>query len=89
MILSDIRNYLEKRGQASLADIALHFEADPDAVRGMLDVWIRKNRVHKQMATLSCGDSCTQCDPTTTEIYVWTRSATKLHTSLPSGCGHR
>jgi hypothetical protein len=33
MILSDIRHYLEQRGQATLADIALHFDADPDAIR--------------------------------------------------------
>ena len=36
MILSDIRRYLQQCGQATLADIALHFDADPDAMRGML-----------------------------------------------------
>lgn len=86
MILSDIRHYLEQRGQASLAEIALHFEADPDAVRGMLDVWIRKHRVHKKMATVSCGDSCRQCDPATTEIYVWIGSASGVAAPLPAGC---
>ncbi|MGB5298635.1 MAG: FeoC-like transcriptional regulator [Thiogranum sp.] len=86
MILSDIRRYLEQRGQATLADIALHFDADPNAVRGMLNVWIRKNKVHKKMATASCGGSCTQCDPAATEIYVWTESTTNSRPALPDGC---
>jgi hypothetical protein len=88
MILSDIRLYLEQRGQATLADIALHFDAEPDAVRGMLNVWIRKDKVYRKMATASCGGSCTQCDPAATEIYVWTASTTNSRPALPVGCAH-
>jgi hypothetical protein len=80
MILSDIKNYLQQRGQASLGDIALHFKSDPEAVRGMLDVWIRKGKVIKQSSTASCGSSCQQCDPATTEIYIWTRK--DIHVNL-------
>jgi hypothetical protein len=86
MILSDIRRYLQQRGQATLADIALHFDADPDAVRGILEVWIRKDKVYRKMATASCGGSCTQCDPAATEIYVWTESTTNSRPVLPAGC---
>ena len=71
MILSDIRHYLQQRGQVSLADLALHFDADLDAMRGLLQVWMRKGMVHKRMATASCGSSCTKCDPAATEIYAW------------------
>jgi hypothetical protein len=88
MILSDIRLYLEQRGQASLADIALHFDTEPDAVRGMLNVWIRKDKVYKKMATASCGGSCTQCDPAATEIYVWAASTTNIQPAPPAGCEH-
>jgi len=35
MILSEVRNYLAGRGQATLADIALHFDTEPAAMRGM------------------------------------------------------
>lgn len=89
MILSDIRRYLEQRSQATLSDIALHFDADPDAVRGMLEVWIQKGKVQKQMATASCGDSCSQCDPAATEIYVWYERPVEVIPVLPAGCGHR
>ena len=71
MILSDIRNYLQQRGQASLSDIAMHFDTPPEAVKGMLEIWIRKGRVRRHLAHPSCGSSCSQCAPTSTEIYQW------------------
>lgn len=69
MILSDIRRYLQQRGQSTLADLCAHFDADPDAMRGMLQVWVRKGTVLKQAVNASCGSSCTKCDPSATEIY--------------------
>jgi len=81
MILSDIRRYLEHRGQASLADIALHFDADPEAVRGMLDAWIRKGRVIRRASAGACGSTCQSCDPASTELYVWTRR--NIHVEMP------
>ena len=88
MILSDVRSYLEQRGQATLADIALHFDADPDAIRGMLEIWMRKGRIHRRMATAACGSRCSQCDPATTEVYVWGNTEGDTAASLPTGCGH-
>jgi putative ferrous iron transport protein C len=84
MILSDIRRYLEQRGQASLSDIALHFDADPDAVRGMLEAWIRKGKVIKRSSTASCGSSCQSCDPASTELYVWSRRSIQVALPLRS-----
>ena len=75
MILSDIRNYLQQRRQASLSDIAMHFDTPPEAVKGMLETWTRKGRVKRHLATPSCGSSCSQCAPATTEIYEWVGSA--------------
>jgi hypothetical protein len=71
MILSDVKQYMIERRQATLTDIALHFRASPDAVRGMLDYWIRKGKLSRQMATASCGTSCHRCAEANTEIYVW------------------
>lgn len=88
MILSDIRDYLQQRGQASLGDIALHFDADPAAVQGMLDIWIRKGKVEKRAATASCGSSCQQCDPSSTEIYTWSENRIELRPVLPVNCRH-
>ena len=72
MILSDLKRYLRERGQASLRDMALHFDAEPDVVRAMLDVWVRKGRVERGPVDASCGGNCNQCDAAAAEIYRWT-----------------
>lgn len=71
MILSDIRDYLSSRGQATLADIALHFDTNPEAVRGMLQQWVRKGRVEQRQVEAACGSSCNRCAPAARELYVW------------------
>ena len=70
MILTDIRRYLEQRGKASLGDIARHLDADPEAVRGMLEHWMRKGRVLRHLAGAACG-GCSQCEGSALEVYEW------------------
>lgn len=74
-----------------MSDIALHFDTDADAVRGMLDVWIKKGKVEKRSATDSCGTSCQSCDPASTEIYFWceTHTPIKVTTAIPNNCDHK
>ena len=90
MILSEVRDYLKQRGQCSLSDIALHFDTDADAVRGMMGIWIKKGKVEKRSATASCGTSCQSCDPATTEVYIWheTKTVNPLNVAVPGNCGH-
>ena len=71
MMLSEIKSYLSKRGQATLAEIALHMDADPDAVRGMLEQWVRKGRVEQRKVDMACGSQCHRCDTASTELYIW------------------
>ncbi|MEW8029792.1 MAG: FeoC-like transcriptional regulator [Candidatus Thiodiazotropha sp.] len=70
-MLSTIRDYLSRRGQATLAEIALYVDAEPDAVRGMLEQWIHKGRVEQRKVDVACGTSCNRCDPAAMELYVW------------------
>ena len=70
MILKDIRNYLKQRKQASLTDIALHTNADAEAVKGMLDVLIRRGEVSLAQSTFACQSSCGQCTANS-DIYFW------------------
>lgn len=71
-MLIDIRNHLQARGSCSLADLALHFNTTPDAMRGMLSHWLRKGRVVQEGAGCSSGcGGCTSCDPATLEFYRW------------------
>jgi hypothetical protein len=83
MILADIRNYLRDRGQASLVEIARHCDADPAAVRDMLQVWIRKGHIKRQLNANPCG-GCTQCDPMASEIYNWVSGSSV--TRRPASC---
>lgn len=83
MILSDIKRYLMQRGQASLDDIALHFDTQPDAVRGMLEQWMRKGRIRRHLATSACGGGCTKCAPSSTEIYEWIGPGRPVGAALP------
>jgi hypothetical protein len=71
MILSELRRYLEARGQASLADLSVHFDTDADALRPMLDIWLRKGNVERFGISPDCGGNCNRCAPEATEIYRW------------------
>lgn len=87
MILSDVRDYIRRRGQVSLQDLALHFDVEPDALRGMLERWIEKGKVERRSANPACGSSCSQCQPDTVELYAWVEATMPLMRDLgcPSG----
>ncbi|AKH20145.1 FeoC-like transcriptional regulator [Sedimenticola thiotaurini] len=71
MILSELRDYLKTNQRAALIDLSHRFDADPDALRGMLDKWVAKGKVEKLPQGSPCGGGCCKCDPATTEIYEW------------------
>ncbi len=83
MILSDIKRYLIERHHATLNDIALHFDSEPDAVRGMLDHWIRKGKVVKHMAGAACGSACNKCDDAATEVFEWVADGATSSAATP------
>jgi hypothetical protein len=72
MTLSDLKTYLTERKMAPLSDIAHHFDSDPDALRGMLEHWVRKGRVrvHQESGCQSnCCGGCSSHD--NKEVYEW------------------
>ncbi|MCB1761564.1 MAG: FeoC-like transcriptional regulator [Gammaproteobacteria bacterium] len=71
MMLAEIKCYLQQHGQLSLAQIALHLDTPPDAVRGMLEMLLRKGRIRRQLLNSACGSSCCKCDSAVTELYEW------------------
>ncbi len=70
MILSDLRDYLLEHRRAALLDMALKFDADPKALRGMLAVFERKGRIRRLNSEPACGN-CHKCDPAAVELYEW------------------
>ena len=67
----EIRKYLSRRRLATLHDIALHFRMTTDAVRPMLELWIKKGKVRKHGNSPGCSRGCCKCDPATIETYEW------------------
>lgn len=71
-ILRRLKHYLQVHRQATLGDLAIHFDVPADAMRGMLDTWLRKGRVRELDARATCNTSCaTACDDTAMTIYEW------------------
>ena len=73
MILSDIRKYFAGQPTASLAGLSLHFGVEPDAMRGMLEQWMRKGKLRKLPEGASCSSCCAACNLDHLEIYEWIR----------------
>ena len=72
MILSDIRKYLSENKTVTLKDLSVHFDIEPDAMQGMLQAWIRKDKVRKYSGAPLCSHACAKCsDPAAMELYEW------------------
>lgn len=73
MLLGEIRDYLQKRGVASLQDVATHFDIAPDTARFALNYWQRKGKVRKipiGCASGGCGGN--NCGgPEAASSYEW------------------
>ena len=81
-VLLDLKAYLQEHNQASMRDLSTHFRLAPDALRGMLDHWIRKRRVERHDFTGGCscegksGSSCGNCGVEDSfEFYEWIGNA--------------
>ncbi|XKM13806.1 FeoC-like transcriptional regulator [Orbaceae bacterium ac157xtp] len=76
MLMTDIYQYIELNGRASLLDLARHFKVPESALQHMLTFWIKKGKV--RLANLSenscitgksCSD-CVQCNDSAHQIYL-------------------
>ncbi len=72
MILSHIKPYLMQHRRVTLGDLAYRFDTEPEAMKGMLDQWIRKGRVLKLEQRAVCSKTCGKCGHgVAMEIYQW------------------
>jgi len=62
-MLRDIRALLTERGPMELHDIAIHFEAEPSAVAGMLEFLESRGQVQHRVVFCGSGGcrGCTGC----------------------------
>lgn len=73
-MLIALRDYLSSRGTVTLAELSLHFDVSPDAMRGMLSHWIRKGLLSTEPS--GCNKGCVSCSPEQLEIYRWKETVT-------------
>ena len=73
MLLLDMKKHLQDQSSSSVLELALKFKLQPEIVKEMLSVLVRKGQVRICMKTPKCGTQCTQCSTLTTEIYEWVK----------------
>ena len=58
MSLMSMRDYMKQRGQASVLEVATHFDFAPETAQLGLEYWAKKGKVR---LLNTCGSSCTGC----------------------------
>ena len=76
MKLGQIRDYIKKRGESSLADVATHFDISKEAAKLALQFWVNKGKIKTQGAT--CGSSCGGCG-SADDSYQWVNHEIKIN----------
>lgn len=77
MILSEIKEYLQTQGQASLKDIAVRFDVSESALIEMIGHWERKGKItHVDNGGCGnpCGQKCSSCPMKCMMVYQWVDS---------------
>ena len=59
MILQQLKQYIEQQGRISRSSLAHHFGMSEDGVEAMLDIWIRKGKIGRELVGCS-SDGCCQ-----------------------------
>ena len=75
MILGDIRDYLKQRKEASLDNIANHFDISRASAKMALDYWISKGIIAHKIA--GCSSSCSSCG-SSSETYSWADNSSSI-----------
>lgn len=88
-MLTKLKGYLITHRAASLSELARHVGADPDAVRGMLDHWVRKGKANRTAGARCSG--CDSCAGSDLEFYEWIgeRPGAAPHVEPASACSPR
>ena len=69
-MLRKLRDYLQQNPRSSIVDMAIYFDTEEDALKGMLEKWVAKGKVIKTSPTSACC-GCYHCDLSRGEVYTW------------------
>ena len=85
MILAELQDFVCGYQRVSLAQLRLHFSIEPDALRHMLSMLIRKGRVRPIPIPHRCN-GCTCCNLETIEFYEWIDASSTQNPSVRTRC---
>lgn len=71
MTPSELRTYLKEHRHVTLADLSIHFQSDPQAVKAAMQTWVKKGVVNETLAEAGCSEGCCKCKPESITIYKW------------------
>jgi hypothetical protein len=66
-----IRDYIQKQGIVSIAQLSREFHIAIEALGPMLELWVNKGFVRKTDPKDSCGSACRGCSPQNIQYYEW------------------
>lgn len=77
MLMTDISQYIELNGRASLLDLSRHFKIQESAMQQMLSFWLKKGKitlVDASQSSCSTGKKCSdcfECNDSAQQVYIW------------------
>ncbi len=89
MLLIQIRDYILKRQEVTLTELAIHFQMPESAIEKMADLWLQKALIEKlqqQCLDLDSSSGCSGCTSTCSmkNIALKISKSLVLYRSLPS-----
>ncbi|ODN42675.1 FeoC-like transcriptional regulator [Piscirickettsia litoralis] len=70
--LSKLKSYLRERGYATLKEMSLCFQAEPEQLQCMLQHFINKGQVQTRNISTGCARKCSQnCPIKSSLLYEW------------------
>ncbi|MBC8212602.1 MAG: FeoC-like transcriptional regulator [Gammaproteobacteria bacterium] len=73
MILKEVKTYLQTQRQASLSEMAIHFDIDADALKGMLEFWVKKGIIRHTPASAVCSSGCSCSQKEQNDLYSYSQ----------------
>jgi putative ferrous iron transport protein C len=70
--LTELKQFFQANKVTTLNELAMHFDTNSNAIRDMLEIWIKKGKLRKVEDTAlgGCG-KCYTCKMIEDEIYEW------------------
>lgn len=68
-MLFALRDHMKKVQVASITQLAREFSINTEALRPMLDIWVKRGVISLVSTARSCGQPCHGCDELTSTYY--------------------